>query len=151
MMNKGIVVFLLSVLGLAYWLAPEYLAGREAALTLQAPTSCRLQTSECQIRLPGDIPVTIRAEGEIKPLSEFKLFVNSQEVLPKAVSFEMVDMDMGINRYQFSVGQMKEWETKVVLPVCTSNRSDWIALFDFKLETGEMYRLEYPFQAAGHS
>lgn len=150
-MNKWLAVFLVLLVGAGYWLAPQYLDGLSSGPRLQVPENCQLNVGDCEVRLPSDALVQIYVEGEIRPLSEFRVFVKSEAVQPVSVSFEMVGMDMGINRYSFTKTPSGEWKTAVLLPVCTTDRSDWVAVFDFRLNNGDAYLLEFPFNAEGNT
>lgn len=147
-MNKGLIVLLVLLLGAGYWMAPRYQGQVDTGLRLEVPGQCQLHVGDCEVRLPGDAWVEIHAEGEIRPLSPFKIFLKSDVLEPAAVSFEMVGMDMGINRYSFTETPSGGWKAEVMLPVCTVNRTDWVAVFNLRSSTVEEYLLEYPFNVA---
>lgn len=148
-MNKWLLLFLVSLVGLGYWLSSSYLNPNVSAEVLMAPETCRFGVDDCHVVLPGGADITIKVEGSVRPLSTFNLIVDAPEVKSLAVSFEMIDMDMGINRYRFSDANEQRFVTPVMLPVCTTGRVDWVAHFDIRLLSGKTYRLEYPFTAEG--
>ena len=64
----------------------------------------------------------------------------------------MVGMDMGINRYSLLKQQNGDFVGKVILPVCSVGRSDWLAKLSVvvNLPDGvkqEMWSAEMPFTA----
>lgn len=59
------------------------------------------------------------------------------------VAFAMKGMDMGVNRYRL-VRKGDHWESLVVLPVCTTGRTDWIVRMSVSSNNRE-YRAEFPF------
>ncbi|MFW5936725.1 MAG: PAS domain-containing sensor histidine kinase, partial [Desulfosalsimonas sp.] len=60
------------------------------------------------------------------------------------VDFEMVGMDMGINAYRLDRMADGEYREEVILPVCTTDRSDWLANLSIHSTSGA-YLLRLPF------
>lgn len=148
-MSKWLLIPLSVVIAAGYWLAPSYLTPEVTASRLQVPESCGFQTGVCEVRLPGDVLLEISTDGDVRPLGEFKVLLDSAGIQSASVSFEMVSMDMGVNRYRFTKNGDLRWSTKVMLPICTTNRTDWMAVLSLELNDGASYLLEYPFNAEG--
>jgi hypothetical protein len=54
----------------------------------------------------------------------------------------MVGMDMGVNRFHLRRKADQRWQGKVILPLCTTGRSDWIATVE--IETEPPYSVQFP-------
>jgi hypothetical protein len=101
--------------------------------------------------------MTLKMSGDVRPLRPFELRL----ILPEAVrahateasvDFVMVGMDMGINRYSLLKQQNGDFVGKVILPVCSIGRSDWLAKLSVVVNlpdgvTQEMWTAEMPFTA----
>jgi hypothetical protein len=61
------------------------------------------------------------------------------------VDFEMVGMDMGLNRYRLESPEGRRFQARVMLPVCVSGRRDWVARVYVVGEQGD-YLAEFPFE-----
>ena len=150
-MNRILIVLLIAIVALGYWLAPRLLPYGATADILTVPKACDFSSAVCEMMLPGGVALSIEVQGDVRPLKTFSIAVKGTDVQDVAVSFEMIDMDMGINRYRFQKDVSGGWSTAVMLPVCTTGRTDWLALFDVRLQDGQVYRLEYPFMAEGNT
>jgi len=72
----------------------------------------------------------LRFTGEVKPLKRFQLQVQTTEDSAIVVDgidlqFSMRGMYMGEQHYALPKLNEKEWQGEILLPVCTSGRSDW--------------------------
>ncbi|MDD2894307.1 MAG: hypothetical protein PHF20_10315, partial [Halothiobacillaceae bacterium] len=105
----------------------------------------------------GARAMTLKMAGDVRPLRPFELRL----ILPEAVraqaveasvDFVMVGMDMGINRYTLLKQADGDFVGKVILPVCSIGRSDWIAKLSVVLNlpgsgAQEMWMADVPFTA----
>jgi hypothetical protein len=60
------------------------------------------------------------------------------------VSFTMVGMDMGDNRYRLLPDGQGGWNGQAVLPVCVKGRSDWVAEVTLKEQGGAIRTARFP-------
>ncbi|MFJ5447095.1 hypothetical protein ACIKP9_12710 [Methylobacillus methanolivorans] len=78
----------------------------------------------------GDL--TVRAMTPPTTMQAFEVRISSPGAESVHASFDMVDMQMGMNRYRFQRQPDGSWRAMVTLPLCVSGRSDWIMLIDIK-------------------
>ena len=99
-----------------------------AAADCDVLTGCRVSDGDAFIdvlfaikpRALQPFPVVIQPEG-------------MQDVTAVTVSFSMRDMAMGLNRYALTQSAQGGWQGEIILPICVSGRTDWIAEFDIQL------------------
>jgi hypothetical protein len=72
-------------------------------------------------------PAQLRFSSAPEPLKPFLITLSHPSLNKASISFRMVGMDMGFNRYDFRRGADGLWTARIVLPVCTSGRVDWIS------------------------
>ena len=89
--------------------------------------------------------IHIKVSGEVTPLKAFMINLQGVKIESAMVSFSMRDMDMGVNRFSFNETDSSQWQTKVMLPICTVRRNDWIADFSIKYMDGQSYTVQFPF------
>ncbi|MGO3859575.1 MAG: hypothetical protein ACTJHL_10010 [Neisseriaceae bacterium] len=95
-----------------------------------------VQVLDCNVRsgciLPDGNGAVFRMSAPISAQTPFNITLSGVDVTQEAsVSFEMVDMDMGFNRYRLipaAEGADTLEAQQVRLPVCVSQRTDYIAL-----------------------
>jgi hypothetical protein len=109
-----------------------------------------------QIRLDACDPVSgcravvakhelmVRFSGPASALTPFEVRLDGGGVTHAEVAFVMPGMDMGLNRYQLLPVSTTRHVARVVLPVCSSGRHDWVADFLVTVD-GKTYRLILPF------
>jgi hypothetical protein len=145
-----IALFLLGALGgiyyprLSHWLRHH----SDQARVLTADRGCNPVNHSCAA---GDAALTITLSlGErIEPLTPFPVMVHltgaeAATVAKVTVHFTMVDMAMGINRFDLSPRAEGHWQGSALLPVCTLGRRDWRVTVDVASDTpavGEFYLL----------
>lgn len=113
------------------------------------PNDCAMKGVGCDLSLGQLGHVIVRAPREIKPLEKFALVVEPQGDASKSmgavsVDFQMVGMDMGINRYPLSRSSDGNYTQNIILPVCTTTRTDWVADLSFTTTAGT-YVAKIPF------
>lgn len=113
-----------------------------AVKPVSVPKDCPLKGEGCTLSLPGAGTVTVRAPAIIKPLQKFVLTVTPQGETAKSlgavsVDFQMVGMDMGINQYPLDRQADGQYRQTVILPVCTSTRTDWVAILNLSSTRGD--------------
>jgi len=93
----------------------------------------------------GDLRVSVRMAPHRSALKPFNVTLSSDARFESViVSLEMQGMDMGQNRYRLLKADDGRWQADITLPVCTSGRSDWVAVFELQA-AGRRYRLDVPF------
>jgi len=96
---------------------------------LSALPGCDLQQG-CRAGDEGSFSVELRFAAPPRAMKAFpvRLRVATGEALETVmISFSMLGMDMGLNRYRMVLGASNTWTADVTLPICVSGRSDWIA------------------------
>lgn len=98
----------------------------------------------------------LELRGDVRPLRPFELVLSlPSEVKGLAsqasVDFVMVGMDMGVNRYSLMPQPNGDFQGKVILPVCSIGRSDWVAKLSVVVTSpnapATMWTAVFPFTA----
>ena len=112
-----------------------------------------IQTIGCKDLILGcDIGVgKITFSQKPKPLTPFIIIFKALKPdanlsLIKA-QFNMQDMQMGFNQYQFIHEKTGIWQANVILPVCMQGRADWLMTFEIT-ENGKQKKLNVPFKSS---
>lgn len=118
-------------------------------ITVATPKDCAMKGVGCDLSLGQIGHVIVRAPTVIRPLEKFSLVVEPQGNASKSmgavsVDFQMVGMDMGINRYPLSRSSDGNYAQNIILPVCTTTRTDWVADLSFTTTAGT-YVAKIPF------
>lgn len=95
----------------------------------------------------GDL--TIQAMTTPKVMQAFEMRVTLPEAESVQASFDMQDMQMGVNRYRLQQQPDGSWRAMVTLPVCVSGSSDWVMTLDIKRPSQPSktpYKLEFSAQ-----
>ena len=113
-----------------------------------------LVSADCD---PVKAPCSVIADGmvlkvslgpEVKPLQPFQVTVlvdqAGEAVERMELEFFMQGMDMGQNRYRLQEQESGLWQVQAILPVCTTQRVDWIAKVGVYIGT-RLYVAEIPF------
>lgn len=90
--------------------------------------------------LHGGIPAQLRFSAQPETLKAFSIHLTHPQIKKASASFQMANMNMGFNRYDFKPQRSGQWLATVTLPVCTASRVDWIA--EFELD-GKLYRMAF--------
>jgi len=104
-------------------------------------SSCNLIEAPCNIKQQGFSYIIYFAEPP-SALTPFTLSLNMQSLQPESieVSFEMDGMDMGYNIHHL-IKNNNQWQAKVILPVCSLGRNDWLLrveiIFENEVKTTE--------------
>lgn len=135
-----LILAILLALGYGAWQAR---LGGDADVVLQSQPC---MDGECQIIVDGR---SYRLSlGQIHALKLFMLSFSSNVTSLEQVTLqlEMSGMDMQQPRLSLPKVGQGVWQREVMLPVCSTGRSDWLAIIRFQ-HHGLHYRLEFPFQA----
>ena len=122
-------------------------AGR--VVSMPAAT-CSPVGGPCTVTVPPR-SLALELNGDVRPLRPIELLLRLPDsALPSAgpasVDFVMVGMDMGLNRYTLTRQADGSYRAKIILPVCSTGRSDWVAKVSAVVGQ-EMWTAEFPFTA----
>ncbi len=117
--------------------------------SINVDNSCQIKGAGCSVLVGDQGAVLIQAPSVIKPLVKFSFVVAPSAPLLKnlgsvSVDFQMVGMDMGINQYPLRREANGTYQQMIILPVCTTTRTDWLALVSFNTTAG-VYVVKLPF------
>lgn len=144
---------ILAVLSFVWGHNPKQIRPEQAVsgpvIPVDIPNDCPMKGVGCNLNLPHVGHVLVRAPNEIKPLQKFSLIVIPQGDASKSmgavtVDFQMVGMDMGVNRYPLIRSHDGTYHQNIILPVCTTRRTDWVADLSFSTTAGT-YVAKIPF------
>lgn len=93
-----------------------------------------IETIDCEDIVQGCThgDLAVRAMTPPATMRAFEVRISSPGAESVHASFDMVNMQMGMNRYRFQLQPDGSWRAMVTLPVCVSGRSDWLMLIDVK-------------------
>ncbi len=100
---------------------------------------CALSGEKLSLQVSFDAPA--RA---LQPFSVSVLIHGEEPVQTVMLTFSMPSMDMGQNRYRLQGDPAGRWTGKVILPVCVSGRSDWLAALEVTTAK-RRYQAQLPF------
>ena len=97
--------------------------------------NCQPNRQDCVFKY-RDYTFQLTMDHDISPLKPFRVQIHTdakhiQEII---VSFEMKNMDMGLNQFHLVRQSNEIWEANAIIPICTTGRSDW--LFRVEIELG---------------
>lgn len=127
----GVVLVLLGAVKFA--LISWYLSRPAEAAVLDV--ACDPAQSSCT--LPNGMQ--LQFVGAPKSGQPFDIRLSGEAKEAPGAEFSMRDMDMGFNRYRF-VAAPGGWQARVTLPMCVSQRQDWIMVLEVE---GRRYSLPF--------
>ncbi len=100
------------------------------AVVLSALPDCDPAQQSCTAG-DSNLMVKLRLSGDVKPLQPFNVQVELEGATAGidkvTVRFDMVGMDMGMNRFNLSQQVDNLWQGQAMLPICSHGRRDWQA------------------------
>jgi len=116
------VVLILSY-GIGRWLTLQNEEGVNQAITHSV---CDPTKKHCEVKNENE-KYLLKLIGTPSALNPFIVSVDVEGEQPQSIElvFEMTGMDMGFNQYRL-VNMKSNWQAKVILPVCSLARSDWV-------------------------
>ncbi|MEE4376428.1 MAG: hypothetical protein V2J55_02805 [Candidatus Competibacteraceae bacterium] len=102
----------------------------EPAMILRGEPNCDPVQGPC-IAYGEGISLSLSLQGPVRVLTPFPvtLQLDSPEAVPPirgiAVTFSMVGMSMGFNRFNLEQRNPQTWQGQAMLPVCSLGRTDW--------------------------
>jgi len=117
---------------------------------VQPLADCQVKGEGCDVAIEGLGTFRISMPKTVVPLEKFAFRVTPQGEVARSVGavrvdFEMVGMDMGINAYRLERLADGDYRADIILPVCTSERTDWLANVTIHSTEGA-YLVRLPFQ-----
>lgn len=118
-------------------------------IQVPSPDDCELKGQGCEVSIAGLGTFHVSMPDSVVPLEKFIFRVEPQGEVAQSVGgvrvdFEMLDMDMGINAYRLERLVDGEYRATIILPVCTTDRSDWLANLTIHSTEGT-YLVRLPF------
>jgi len=116
---------------------------------VETPPDCRMKGEGCLVAIDGLGAFRVAMPERVVPLEKFAFEVvpqgeAAQSVGEVRVDFEMVGMDMGINAYRLQRLADGSYRQDIILPVCTTTRTDWMANLTIRsTEGGYLVRLPF--------
>ena len=123
--------------------------GEQPIEMVSVDKDCNVTRESCRAEVDGKV-VHFMIHGPIYYLQHFDYELSLNGFEPNAITratveFDMLDMQMGLNRY---IPQASEdgqtWRGVAVLPVCVSGRKDWRVTLVLETDTGN-YRARFDF------
>lgn len=146
---------LVGVMLAGQWLGSRYLSpndgGERVVLTISA--GCTATEGGCEAEGEG-VGIQLALPTEPSALTPFPVRVRVRGLTPDQVAlvrmeFEMVGMDMGLNRLTLEPREPGMWAAAATLPVCVAGRSDWFARVTVRGAAGQIYQADFPFSTTG--
>ena len=124
-------------------------ANAPSATELTLQTACDVTRTQCAIQGDG-LNLTLKLAPAPAVMEPFMVTLTDQDgralQLDEAiVSFNMVGMDMGLNRYRLTAQGDGSWQGKATLPVCATGRRDWQADLLLSTPAGKTYHVQTEF------
>ena len=160
----GLVALLLAVGLLAgrWWGQAGQTGAGRAPDALHVAPDCDVGRRPCTAAAPGSgagLGLSLAIGPGLSAMEAFpiRLRVMTAERVPSDIvlSFSMVGMDMGRNRYRLlqadsgassaADGGVGDWQGRATLPLCATGRRDWTAELTVTMATGRVYRGVFPF------
>lgn len=116
---------------------------------VETPTDCEIKGEGCPVSIDGLGTFLVTMPERVVPLEKFAFEVTPQGEAARSVGevrvdFEMVGMDMGINAYRLERLADGRYRQDIILPVCTTTRTDWMANLTLRsTEGGYLVRLPF--------
>ena len=113
-------------------------------------TECDLLSSPCTYIIENK-KIRLEFLTKVRTLKSFKLkaklFGFKSSIKKIKSDFSMKSMSMGLNSFQFKRVALEEstssWLSTILLPICTSQRTDWTMLVEIETENN-IYQLSLP-------
>jgi len=139
----GVVLVFITAYGVGQWLNSQQSASN-LPVKIMTAEPCDLTHQACQAKFDEHILslVFIDKPSALKPF-RVRLESDSQQIDNVVLDFKMRGMNMGINRYRLK-NQDGFWQNKLVLPVCTSGRNDWLLTVELE-QKGVLWITDFNF------
>jgi len=132
-----ITIFLLILIGLGF-LGGQYISQEKNQAVndvriLGEAVDCLLSESACKVA-----GYTLEFKDRpIRPLTPIKVEMQTAANVSSVIlDLEMLDMDMGVNRFKLVQEAEGIWKGEIMIPVCATGRRDWVANMLIESEQG---------------
>ena len=125
----------------------------KSIISLKNNNNCNVVETNCYFKV-NDKRVDLTFIGKVRTMQPFNISVKlknfSNDIEAVTVKFLMKSMNMGMNIFVLKTNQNNvlnatQWQSKILLPICVSKRSDWDMVL--KIETKNViYELKTPLQ-----
>lgn len=150
----GFIVFIAVYLFVQQFIISSSLSPKtKNIISLTNNNNCNVVESNCSYN-NKDKRVDLTFVGKVRTMQPFNISVKlknfSNDIEAVTVKFLMKSMNMGMNifvleRNQNNILNATQWQSKILLPICVSKRSDWDMIL--KIETKNViYELKTPLQ-----
>ena len=133
----------------SYWFKPQ---ASSPADELVIDTFCDVTTDRCAIEgkdagTAAGLNLTLELGPNPAVMEPFTVTLTDWgdqdlQLDDAVISFSMVGMDMGLNRYRLEAQGDGVWQGQATLPVCAAGRRDWRAELLLTTAAGERYQVE---------
>jgi len=126
---KAIIFFIL-VIALSYvagqWLSQRAMDEARNADEALVYSTCDPTKQICKVDTAGNSYI-LQFKEIPSALTPFVVQIKVENLQPDLIelSFDMDGMDMGYNKHRLVRGET-DWQAKVILPVCSLGRNDWL-------------------------
>lgn len=118
--------------------------GEKAGQALQVAAGCNAAAVSCEATGAGSRMLFSMVGVRTMQPATVSLRWEGAAAESVIVSFTMVGMDMGDNRYRLLPDGQGGWTGQAVLPVCVKGRSDWVAEVTLKAQGGAVRNARFP-------
>ncbi len=123
-MKAGIILIFIIIVsyGVGQWLSQKDQPVNNARIF---KSSCDPAKTACNIKHAGfEYSVELIKASSLTPF-DVVVKMNNSHADAIDITFDMDGMDMGYSRYPL-IKEKSNWKVRVILPVCSFGRSDWI-------------------------
>jgi hypothetical protein len=114
------------------------MAGCDSSQQAERPVTSLTVASVCDIQRGCEVAdaalsILVRFATPPRALKPFSIELRAagkERIETVMLTFLMKGMDMGLNRYRMLGDARSGWRAEVILPICVSGRSDWLAEFE---------------------
>jgi len=132
------VIFFILFMTLSFvagtWLSQRALNDVNDAAEILIHSDCDPTKQICKVDGIGGA-YSLQFKDVPSALSPFIIQLRIEDLQPESIelSFDMNGMDMGYNKHRLVKGET-DWQAKVILPVCSLGRNDWLLNVKMKFE-----------------
>jgi len=127
-------VVLLLTYGAGYWLKKQNSRSIKQSVNF---SNCDPSNDVCQIKT-DDVTYSVKFNSPPSALVPFEVDIEVFDNFPQSIAivFDMDGMDMGFNEYVL-VKNANTWRAKVILPICSLGKKQWILRVKLKYDNEE--------------
>lgn len=150
-MNNLLSIVFIVVIFIVTYLAGQFLQkseGTPESIVHKESMGCSPVASPCRVAFDvGDVVVRFLQQPSALTPFDIEVLTTGFDAENVAVAFVMRDMNMGGNSFNLDFQSKRSWRSKILLPVCSLARTDWIAEVSVKYNNA-ILRVDYRFEQA---